>query len=165
MPRRRALPTELENRVLIASTRRCCLCVFLDHRDDVRKGQIAHLNHNPNDHRFENLVWLCLDHHDDYDGRPSQSKGLKAGEVRAYRDRLYARRDLESQRHEVELRLLESASHPDSNYEALRARFPRELEYLYTPWRLSPLASGESAGPIRIQGKQSYGWYMFGGTN
>jgi hypothetical protein len=77
MRRRKRLPTKVEKKVLIASTRRCCLCVFLDHRDGVRKGQIAHLNHNPNDHRFENLVWLCLEHHDDYDGRPSQSKGFR----------------------------------------------------------------------------------------
>jgi len=137
MPRRKPLPTETQNKVLIASTRRCCLCVFLDHRDGARKGQIAHLNHNPNDHRFDNLVWLCLDHHDDYDGRSSQSKGFKAGEVKAYRDRLYARHDLESQRHKIEDQLSESSkqSKSDSVYDKLRARFPRELDFLYKPWR------------------------------
>jgi hypothetical protein len=135
MTRRKPLPPEIENKVLIASTRRCCLCVFLDHRDTVRKGQIAHLSHNPNDHRFDNLVWLCLDHHDDYDGRTSQSKGFKAGEVRAYRNRLYDRHDLESQRHRVETQLTESVLEPGSDYETLRARFPRELDYLYAPWR------------------------------
>lgn len=103
----------------------------------MRKGQIAHLNHNPNNHRFDNLAWLCLDHHDDYDGRSSQSKGFKAGEVKAYRDRLYARHDLESQRHKIEIQLSESSSQSDSDsvYERLRARFPRELDYFYKPWR------------------------------
>ena len=109
--------------------------MFLDHNEGVRKGQIAHLNHNPNDHRFDNLVWLCFDHHDEYDGRTSQSKGLKPGEVRAHRDRLYDRRDLEGQRHQVEIQRPESALDPDSDFETLRARFPRELEYLYAPWR------------------------------
>jgi hypothetical protein len=101
----------------------------------VRKGQIAHLNRNPNDHRFDNLVWLCFDHHDDYDGRTSQSKGLKAGEVRAHRDRLYERHNPKTQRNQVEeIRPPEPEVEP-SNFETLRAHFPSELDYLYTPWR------------------------------
>src|SRR6266571_5428321 len=106
MLRRKRLPITLEQKVLVCSTRRCCLCVFLNGRDEVRKGQIAHLNHNRNDHRFANLVWLCLDHHDDYDGRTSQSRGFAAAEVKAYRDRLYARHDLDNQRRAL-LRSLE----------------------------------------------------------
>jgi hypothetical protein len=88
----------METEVLLASGRRCCLCVFLSNRDDVRKGQLAHLNRNATDTRFENLVWLCLEHHDEYDGRTSQLKGLSPGEVRAYRDRLYAQRGASGQR-------------------------------------------------------------------
>jgi hypothetical protein len=38
---------------------------------------------------LENLVWLCLEHHDEFDSHTSQSKGLTPEEVRAYRDRLY----------------------------------------------------------------------------
>ena len=79
----------VEKEVLTASRRRCCLCVFLTDRDDVRKGQIAHLNRDPSDSRFQNLVFLCLEHHDEYDGRASQSKGLTLEEVTEYRDRLY----------------------------------------------------------------------------
>jgi len=96
--RRNRLPISVEQKVLVRSTRRCCLCVFLDRRDEVTKGQIAHLNQNRNDHRLANLVWLCLDHHDDYDSRTSQSKGFTAAEVKAYRDRLYARDDLDNER-------------------------------------------------------------------
>src|SRR5438309_179843 len=91
MVRRKPMSSNIESEVLIASARRCCLCVFLNDRDEVRKGQIAHLNHNRNDHRFENLVWLCFEHHDDYDGRTSQSKGSTLAEVRAYRDRLQSK--------------------------------------------------------------------------
>ena len=77
--------------VLLASRRRCCMCIFLDDNDKVRPGQIAHLNRNAGDPRFDNLVWLCLEHHDAYDTRRSQSKGYSEIEVRAYREQLYAK--------------------------------------------------------------------------
>src|SRR5438105_14395103 len=91
MSDRRRTPKSVEMSVLVAARRRCCLCVFLHDRDEVRRGQIAHLNRDPSDFRFENLVWLCLEHHDEYDSRTSQSKGLTRDEVEAYRQRLYAR--------------------------------------------------------------------------
>jgi len=65
----------------------------LNSRNDVRKGQIAHLNRDPGDSRFENLVYLCFEHHDEYDSQTSQSKALLLEEVRDYRDRLYAQND------------------------------------------------------------------------
>jgi hypothetical protein len=65
--------------------------VYLDDVDRPRKGQVAHLNRKRDDHRFGNLVWLCFDHHDEYDSRTSQSKGLKEREVRHYRDLLIRR--------------------------------------------------------------------------
>jgi hypothetical protein len=89
MAKRPAIPTEIETRVLTSCRRRCCLCFYLSRRDDVRKGQIAHLNKDRADNRFENLCYLCLEHHDEFDSTTSQSKGLSAAEVRHYRDRLY----------------------------------------------------------------------------
>lgn len=89
-PRKRLSP-RLETEVLTRCRRRCCLCVFLQNLDEVRPGQIAHLNHRRHDNRFENLVWLCLEHHDQYDSRTSQSKGLTEAEVRRYRNQLIAR--------------------------------------------------------------------------
>ncbi len=38
-----------------------------------------------------NLVFLCLEHHDEFDGRTSQSKGLSAHEVKHYRAKLSER--------------------------------------------------------------------------
>jgi hypothetical protein len=87
---RRPLSSLDEKRVLVASRRKCCLCVYLYGRNEPRKGQIAHLNRDRMDGRPENLVWLCFDHHDEYDSRTSQSKGLTLQEVRHYRDALYA---------------------------------------------------------------------------
>lgn len=140
MSERPPVPKSIETKVLLASGRRCCLCVFLDDRDEVRKGQIAHLNHDPSDSRFENLVWLCLEHHDEYDGRTSQSKGLTLGEVREYRDKLYDRYDPEAKlRSLVRSKRAESSELPPlppaSEYEAMRTRFPRELGFTSARWR------------------------------
>lgn len=88
MPRT-PIPQETQALVLLKSNRRCALCVFLDGNDEVRKGQIAHLNRDHSDSRFENLVWLCFEHHDDFDSTTSQSKNYTQIEVRDYRDRLY----------------------------------------------------------------------------
>lgn len=88
---RPALPDQTQTAVVVRSRRRCCLCLYLEGLDKPRKGQVAHLNRKNDDHRFDNLVWLCFDHHDEYDSRTSQSKGLKASEVRHYRDLLIRR--------------------------------------------------------------------------
>lgn len=80
---------QLEADVLISSRRRCCLCYFLHNETKPQKGQIAHINHNPRDNQRGNLVFLCLEHHDEYDSRTSQSKGYTEKEVTHYRDELY----------------------------------------------------------------------------
>ncbi len=143
MGKRKPPKRSVEMDVLIASRRRCCLCVFLNGRDEVRSGQIAHLNHDPSDSRFENLVWLCLEHHNEYDARTSQSKGLTLEEVKEYRDRLYAKNDPHGKEgfadgsspdEAVELQMLP----PTSEYESARRNFPEELDFISAPWR-SPL--------------------------
>ncbi|MCZ8166653.1 MAG: hypothetical protein O9280_13055 [Silanimonas sp.] len=75
--------------VAIKSRRRCPLCVFLDGNESERPGQIAHLNGNHSDSRLENLAWLCLEHHDKFDSRTSQTKNYTQIELRTYRDKLY----------------------------------------------------------------------------
>jgi len=70
------------------------LCFGLDRNKDVVSGQIAHLDRNPHNNDPENLIWLCLEHHDQYDSRTSQSKGLSKDELRHYRAKLYDGSDL-----------------------------------------------------------------------
>jgi len=140
MSERISVPKTIETDVLLASRRRCCLCIFLNHRDEVRKGQIAHLNHDPRDFRFENLVWLCLEHHDEYDGKTSQSKGLTLEEVREYRDKLYERHKFPAkQKILADTKSAETIELPPlppiSEYEKLRKRFPSELGFISIPWR------------------------------
>lgn len=86
---RKKISTEVETKVLIQSRRRCCVCYGLNKDDSVKKGQIAHLNKKRDDNRLDNLVFLCLAHHDQYDTTTSQSKNLTKNEVREFRKELY----------------------------------------------------------------------------
>ena len=87
--KRKPIPPETQRAVLLKSRRRCCLCFWLDRIDEERAGQIAHLDHNHDNHVEDNLVFLCLEHHDKYDSKTSTSKRLREDEVREYRNRLY----------------------------------------------------------------------------
>lgn len=89
MADRPPVPVSVITSILTQSARRCALCFGL--RGDVseKKGQLAHLDRNPSNSDEGNLAYLCLDHHDQYDSRTSQSKGLTEGEVKEYRARLY----------------------------------------------------------------------------
>jgi hypothetical protein len=88
MPRK-AVPEETQNKVLIQSRRRCCVCFWLSGVDEIQKGQIAHLDKDNTNFAEDNQVFLCLEHHDEYDGKTRQSKGLREKEVRHWRDELY----------------------------------------------------------------------------
>ena len=87
---RKAIPEATQIAVLMKSRRRCCLCYWIDHRKEERPGQIAHLDQNHENAAEANLVWLCVEHHDRYDSTTSQTKGYTEGEVRSWRDKLYA---------------------------------------------------------------------------
>ena len=74
--------------LLIATRRRCCLCVYLDGDDSRKRLQIAHIDGDRSNSVESNLVPLCLDHHDEYDSTTRLSKGLTAKEIKAYKQRL-----------------------------------------------------------------------------
>lgn len=133
MAKRVRTATAVEVDVITASRRRCCVCVYLFNREDVRNGQLAHLNRNPADARFDNLVYLCLEHHDDYDTKRSQSKGLLPEEVRRYRDQLYAKykTGIFGKHPVVELAPLAELS----QYKVLQKKFDDKLGFLSKPWR------------------------------
>jgi hypothetical protein len=76
--------------ILTASRRRCCLCFVLRHDASEKRGQIAHLDQDRTNGNPDNLAFLCLEHHDQYDGTTSQSKGLTLQEVKRYRAQLVA---------------------------------------------------------------------------
>jgi hypothetical protein len=112
----------------------------LHNRNEERKGQIAHLSRDRSDSRFQNLVYLCLDHHDEYDSKTSQSKGFSPDEVREYRDRLYGQNDefKNVAAHAASIEAAELDSFPElSQYDILRRTFSDRLDLLSRPWRFS----------------------------
>lgn len=86
---RRPIPDATQTAVLAASRRRCCLCAALHKDFEVKQGQLAHLDQDSSNADFDNLAFLCLAHHDQYDSQTSQSKGFTIGEVKAHRELLY----------------------------------------------------------------------------
>lgn len=89
MPERKCPADVTQFEVLYSSARRCCVCFGLNSDYSEKKGQIAHLDRNPSNSSPDNLAWLCLEHHDAYDTKTSQSKGFSESEVRRYRRLLY----------------------------------------------------------------------------
>ena len=85
---RKPIAADIQTRVLSECRRRCCICFGLDRDTTLKSGQIAHLDRNRDNNTVENLAYLCLDHHDQYDSRTSQSKGLTIGEVKLFRQEL-----------------------------------------------------------------------------
>ena len=86
---RKKVAQEIETAVLTRSGRRCCLCVGINGDWEIKLGQIAHIDHDSSNDSEDNLVFLCMPHHDQYDSKTSQSKGITEGEVRKYRQELY----------------------------------------------------------------------------
>jgi len=83
------IPAGTMTAVLVKSARRCCLCFGLNGDFSEKKGQVAHVDHNPANHNESNLTFLCLEHHDAFDSRTSQSKGLIKEELEFYRAKLF----------------------------------------------------------------------------
>ncbi len=89
MIKRNHIPKKTETDILVSSRRRCAICFGLHKNDNVKSGQIAHIDRDCNNNSFSNLVFLCLEHHDAYDSRNSQTKGYTPAELKHYRDELY----------------------------------------------------------------------------
>src|SRR5712692_5383173 len=85
---RRRIPPAVEEMILVLCRRRCCVCYGLNRDISIKKGQIAHLDRDPGNNVPDNLAFLCMDHHDEYDTRTSQSKGLIPRELRRFRKEL-----------------------------------------------------------------------------
>jgi hypothetical protein len=87
---RRRTPPAIETAVLVASGRRCALCFHLSGDLSEKNGQIAHLDQDPSNSAEDNLAFLCLDHHSEFDSKTKQHKNYTIHEVKAARQTLYA---------------------------------------------------------------------------
>jgi hypothetical protein len=85
---RKTVAQETQVEVLAACRRRCAICFGLNRDTGIKRGQIAHLDRDAANPSFDNLVFLCLEHHDQFDSRTSQSKGMTSDEVRRFRQEL-----------------------------------------------------------------------------
>jgi len=85
---RKTIPKDVQEVVLAACRRRCAICFGLNRDTGIKQGQVAHLDGDPENASVENLVFLCLEHHDQFDTRTSQSKGLTVAEVTRFRTEL-----------------------------------------------------------------------------
>lgn len=88
-PSRKLVPARTRASVLFRSRRRCCLCAFWDNDLSQKEGQIAHIDHDPRNVDEDNLVYLCLSHHCQYDARSVQGKAVAIQELRHARESLY----------------------------------------------------------------------------
>jgi hypothetical protein len=59
----------------------CCVC-----EDRSKHVQIHHLDRNPNNNAPDNLVVLCLEHHDEATRRSGIGRSLSKGQLRKYRE-------------------------------------------------------------------------------
>jgi hypothetical protein len=83
------IPDEIQHRIFDRSRRRCALCIHFNNDWGQKQGQIAHLDQDPSNVAEDNLAFLCLPHHNDYDTTPRQTKKLTIREAKTARDRLY----------------------------------------------------------------------------
>jgi hypothetical protein len=89
MPRK-SIAQSTEREVLIRSKRRCAMCFGLSKDMAIKQGQIAHIDKDNANAALDNLVFLCFNHHDEYDSITRQSKGITAFELKYYRDELHS---------------------------------------------------------------------------
>src|SRR5262245_59790975 len=117
---RKGIPESTQASVLMKSRRRCCLCFALRGEDVEKKGQLAHLDWDNENSVEDNLVFLCLEHHDEYDSTPRQSKGLRQLEVKRWRDELYRRNAAKFAKDASADLITQFSCHAHSVFEALR---------------------------------------------
>jgi hypothetical protein len=55
----------------------------------VKDGQLAHIDRDPANAAEDNLIFLCLLHHNLYDTKPSQSKGWLPAELAEIKRRFF----------------------------------------------------------------------------
>ena len=76
------IPEDLAADVLLAADRTCCVC-----RENGKAVQIHHIDGDPSNNTLENLVVLCLEHHNQTQIKGGFGRKLDAAQVTRYRDK------------------------------------------------------------------------------
>ncbi len=111
MTARKKTPTSTETAVLTKSARRCPVCYHLHGDLEVKLGQIAHLDQNPVNTQEENLAFMCMPHHSEYDSKTSQHKNYTHAEIVELRRKLYVAINT-GQHHQVKISTEKSTLEP-----------------------------------------------------
>ena len=93
MPRK-SIKSSTQASVLLHSRRRCSICYGLNRDTSLKQGQIAHLDQDSSNSAEDNLAFLCLEHHDQYDSSTKQSKNFTVEEVKQFREELHKATDM-----------------------------------------------------------------------
>lgn len=86
---RKKLSEATQREILVSSRRRCVICYGLYRDVELKSGQIAHLDQDSSNNDVENLAFMCMNHHDEYDSITRQRKNFTLEEVKQYRRELY----------------------------------------------------------------------------
>ena len=87
--RRRPINEETAAEVRYSVDMRCCLCEPINGVPPrTRNGQIHHLDEDPGNNELANLVWLCLEHHEDVGKTGKVSRRISSATLTKYRDLL-----------------------------------------------------------------------------
>lgn len=84
MSKRKKIPKGTDTDIMFESDRTCCVCQT-PHMD----VQIHHIDGNPSNNAYENLVVLCLQHHNEAEKKGGFGKGLSPELIKKYRDEWY----------------------------------------------------------------------------
>jgi hypothetical protein len=85
--KRRSIPEEVLDRVLLDSRRRCCIC-YAAGNDEVRQGAVAHIQADLPDtdaDTEDNLAFLCEQHHSELDAGRISAQKLREAKGQLYR--------------------------------------------------------------------------------
>ena len=109
---------ELADEVIFEADRTCCIC------KQIRSFQLHHLDGNPSNNTFDNLVLLCLDHHAEASSKSTMARKLSPGVIRKYRNQLL--QDVRAKRETVFGRTVDKIEF-DAQMEALACHEVRKL--------------------------------------
>ena len=157
MPKKRkAIPKKIEACVLAANRHRCCIC-----HKRVGAIQIHHIDGDRNNNDPENLCVLCLDHHDEVEGKHGLGKSYTIDELRIYKkeweetNKIQAKTPTNETLTNMEIEILTSLSWTEHRFPVNIIMADLKLDYQKTQSLLDQL---EEKGLVTSQ------WDLGGGT-
>jgi len=123
------------------------MCFGLRRDTSLKIGQIAHLDRNSSNNDPENLAFLCLEHHSEYDSRSYQAKGYTIPEVKRYRSELYSAIKIEWNKPPS------FAQTPSSPYNSIAGHYVREDSNELSEFDIQQLPDGA----LQVQGFALWG--------